>query len=298
MKLMVPSWYPAFHCKAAACRNSCCVGWEIDIDEDSAARYERLPGAVGERLRRGIRRTEEGASFILDERERCPMLEPDGLCALILACGEDALCDICREHPRFYHEYADRTEGGVGLCCEEAARLLLAQTEPLRLIATEDDGAEETPDPAEAALLRLRDALLRDAACDAPLGKRLSMLLRRIGLDDEPEPPVSFWLSLERLDDRWTALLTRLNTELPDAATLAAQENDPRFTRILEYLLYRHVPDAPDTGDPAGGVLLCVRSLRLLRRLCALPDADMADTVRLWSAEIEYSEENLCALRA
>ena len=32
-----PDFYDDFHCLAAACRHSCCVGWEIDVDEDSLA---------------------------------------------------------------------------------------------------------------------------------------------------------------------------------------------------------------------------------------------------------------------
>ena len=30
-----PDFYDRFRCRAAACRHSCCKGWEIDIDENT-----------------------------------------------------------------------------------------------------------------------------------------------------------------------------------------------------------------------------------------------------------------------
>lgn len=33
MKLRKPDYYDRFRCIAGACKDSCCIGWEIDIDE-------------------------------------------------------------------------------------------------------------------------------------------------------------------------------------------------------------------------------------------------------------------------
>ena len=38
MILRVPFYYKEFHCIADACKDSCCIGWEIDIDEETARR--------------------------------------------------------------------------------------------------------------------------------------------------------------------------------------------------------------------------------------------------------------------
>lgn len=54
------------------------------------------------------------------------------------------LCEICREHPRFYARYGDFYDMGEGLCCEEAASLLFLNTSPLKLITeaeSRDDAA-------------------------------------------------------------------------------------------------------------------------------------------------------------
>ena len=157
MLFVAPDFYDAFQCKADGCRHSCCVGWEIDIDEDTYEYYRRIKGQTGKELREKIC-ARPTPHFVLDSGERCPFLAESGLCRLILTLGEDSLCDICREHPRFYNEFSNRTEAGLGLCCEEAARLLLAGEGPLKLIF-QDDGGGETPQPEEEELFALREKL-------------------------------------------------------------------------------------------------------------------------------------------
>ena len=39
MKTVVPSYYKDFRCIAGDCRHTCCVGWEVDVDENSAVRF-------------------------------------------------------------------------------------------------------------------------------------------------------------------------------------------------------------------------------------------------------------------
>ena len=76
--------------------------------------------------------------FVMGDDDRCPFLRDDNLCEMILKHGEDYLCDICREHPRFYNDMGDRVEAGIGLVCEEACRLALERETPFELVA--DDG--------------------------------------------------------------------------------------------------------------------------------------------------------------
>ena len=138
MLLRVPEYYRQFQCTASACPDNCCIGWEIDIDPESEARYRQIEGPFGDRLRDAIRREGETACFRLNG-ERCAMLNGDNLCDLILHLGEDALCQICTDHPRFRNYWSDRIEIGLGLACEEAARLMLSSPHPLRLVPLGED---------------------------------------------------------------------------------------------------------------------------------------------------------------
>lgn len=162
--LIAPSYYPQFACIADRCRHTCCAGWEIDIDDESHIRYQTMPGPMGEHLRSVIVPGDDGepAHFCLTADERCPLLNERGLCDLITACGEDALCQVCADHPRFRSFFSDRTEIGLGLCCEAAVRLVLTQTEPLCLIQLSNGDNQTTAqtEPEETALLTLRERLL------------------------------------------------------------------------------------------------------------------------------------------
>ena len=135
MKLIFPKYYPEFRCIADKCRHSCCIGWEIDIDPATREKYRYVSGKFGQRLNGAIQ-VGEVSSFRLGEGERCPMLNANGLCDLITELGEGMLCQICADHPRFRSYFSDRTELGLGLCCEEAARLVLTQTAPMTLITS------------------------------------------------------------------------------------------------------------------------------------------------------------------
>ena len=132
-KIFAPDYYPAFHCIADKCRHTCCAGWEIDIDEDSLKKYQSMEDELGAFLRGHID-LKPVPHFRLAKGERCPLLRSDLLCELILQKGDSALCQICRDHPRFRNYWSDRVEIGLGLACEEAARVILSSNHPLRLI--------------------------------------------------------------------------------------------------------------------------------------------------------------------
>ena len=281
-----PDFYDDFRCLAAACRHNCCVGWEIDVDEDTLQYYQSIPGELGDELRRQIE-PEPAPHFRLTADERCPFLRPDGLCSLIVKLGEDSLCDICALHPRFYNDYPGRTEMGLGLCCEEAARLLTEGNGPLRLIFESDGEEDETSTP----LLELREQIFRILSDDSrSLTERMDSALILMGQRLPPfdaQETAAFFLTLERMDEDWTKLLETLAT-LPELQS-EPRLSDVRYARIAAYLVYRHFAAAESQRDAAARLQFCFLAVRLV---CALEPCS-TDALRLFSAEIEYSDENV-----
>ena len=37
-----PAYYKAFRCIGSDCTENCCIGWEIDVDEDTLAYYKSI----------------------------------------------------------------------------------------------------------------------------------------------------------------------------------------------------------------------------------------------------------------
>ena len=140
--LIKPSFYDDFSCKADKCIDSCCIGWEIDIDEVSLGKYKNVAGEFGERLSQSIETHDDYSCFKLSANERCPFLCENGLCDIYINLGEDALCDICSEHPRFYNETDDVTESGLGLCCEKVCEMLFDDDYVLDFVSDEELQAE------------------------------------------------------------------------------------------------------------------------------------------------------------
>lgn len=295
MKIIAPDYYCEFRCIADKCRHSCCIGWEIDIDPDTRAKYRRVAGAFGTRLNDCI---EDGevSCFRLGADERCPMLNENGLCDLITELGEDMLCQICADHPRYRSFFTSRTEIGLGMCCEEAARIILTRNTPVQLVTLEDDGVDEALIDDEADLLALREkltALLQDDT--HPLEARLDALLAAVDFTIPEKDWAEVYRGLERLDPAWDSCLDALDFSLAAPTQLQAA-----LRNFAVYMLYRHLPGALEDDDIPGRVAFCVLSTRILAALCARKDgctiADCIEFARMYSAEIEYSEDNICAL--
>ena len=143
------------------------------MDEESRERFLAVP-EIAEKLE-----TVETAKIKLLPGERCPFLNSRGLCDMIIRYGEDMLCGICRDHPRFRNYWTDRTELGLGLVCEEAARLILSREKPMTLISLEDDGREEPLPEDELWLTEYRDRLLSEISEEGCRARLLEYLIYR-----------------------------------------------------------------------------------------------------------------------
>ncbi|MDO4490261.1 MAG: flagellin lysine-N-methylase [Lachnospiraceae bacterium] len=165
MRVFRPDFYKEFQCIGSACQDTCCAQWEIEVDEASAERYAEHQGPLAEDFRKYLVRKEEENYFRLTAEKRCPFLNEQNLCRMILTMGEEYICDICREHPRFYHWFGEYTEVGLGLSCEEAGRLLFDRREPLKFELLSDEEEGEDPELSEEdvwvqLLLRGREELI------------------------------------------------------------------------------------------------------------------------------------------
>ena len=270
MSIWYPEFYPAFRCRASACRHSCCRGWEIDVDEESAERYRSLSGELGEELRKALFSDGEGWHFRLDEKERCPFLEEDGLCRLIKKLGEEALCDICALHPRFFEELDANELWGLGLSCEEATALLLGEKE-LRFLCRETGERLDLEGLVHFVGLAVPRETLRYRPAISE--ERRREILRRFG-------------KTEPIDDRWPGELRAL-----EHSPLPQEGEGEDYQRIYDYILFRQIERAEEWDWEAitDYAALCTDFVALWDAL----KQDTAEHLRRFSEQIEYSTENV-----
>ena len=175
MNLIMPDYYAQFSCIADRCRHNCCIGWEIDIDEDTLKKYSCVTGELGQRLNSNIS-LDGGAHFVLSN-ERCPFLNELGLCDIITQIGNEYLCQICADHPRFRNFFDNRVEIGLGLCCEEAARLILSNENKVKLNFRDfDDDFYEFDEKNYSAVGRASRKIYR-------LGDKMKISVARVNME-------------------------------------------------------------------------------------------------------------------
>lgn len=172
------SCFASFRCTADSCPDTCCAGWEVDLDEDILQTYTTMPGPLGQELRSRIKE-EDGYTFFEMEQGRCPFLNDRNLCRLILEAGESCLSTTCREHPRFWADYGELRETCLAISCPEAARLMFAL--PFEIMETcTDEPPEEPLEGFDRHILRLlleyRQGLFRIARSRRPFSQRLGLI--------------------------------------------------------------------------------------------------------------------------
>lgn len=261
---LFPSYYLDFKCIASKCRHTCCAGWEIDIDEATLSLYQSNPKLMAKI---------KGNSFIMGEDLRCPFLNKDNLCEIILDKGEDYLCDICTEHPRFYNYRGRIEEVGIGLCCEEAARLILSSTDNSLL----SDSDEVLTDEELEFIKRREDKVVY-----------LQNKLRGLEVSDKI---FEVYKKCERLEDKtFTNLLDRA-VERKTYKLPSGEEYDRASGNLINYLVYRH-GDSLDESFFTDFTLLCGVFYTLLTNKADFDINIYAEAARIISSEIEYSDFN------
>ena len=301
MLWVYPDYYNEFKCINKKCKHNCCIGWEIDIDEDTFDFYKSIKGEFGERLRQNIN-ISDAPHFVLGEKERCPFLNKENLCDIIITLGADNICDICKEHPRFHNELPTRTESGLGLCCEEAARIILGKKEKVKLIFSGDEAEKEE-------IIDLRDKVISVLQNrNKPIDKRITEIYDCFGVTKvkfDLKKWVDIFLSLERLDDGWTEILLILKQNIATADFDGFKEymkkRESEYEQLLVYIIYRYFANSFDIKEAQLVVAFAELVYRLIFSIGAVLFTlngdftfnDQIETVRMFSSEIEYSDENL-----
>lgn len=144
MEYTYPDYYKKFACVGGRCKDNCCAaGWQIAIDEESLAMYEKMEGDIGVRIRNSI----DWKNGLFEQFEhKCALLNEQGLCDVYCDAGEDKMCVLCQKYPRHYEEYENLREISLSVSCPEAARILLTKKDTAGFYTEEDETEEEYED--------------------------------------------------------------------------------------------------------------------------------------------------------
>jgi lysine-N-methylase len=270
------------------------------IDKDTLDKYKNNDSSFSSALKKGINFGK--SKFRADRQKRCAFLNDKNLCDIIINMGEQGLCQVCADHPRFRSFFADRTETGLGFCCEEATKIILSYKDKIQPILAQDDGLNEELDFIEKSLLEFRKRaidIIQDRNAD--INQRIKNLLSLCSADINEvglKKLQKLLLSLEHIDKTWIKKLkqikkTKLNLQINDQFSHFAEQ-------FLVNSIYRHVSSAEDTMWARGVVVSFVLCFLIIQGLAVQEISKgenvfnaVAETIRTFSAEVEYSQKNL-----
>lgn len=333
MKLCVPEYYKNFKCIADKCKDTCCKGWEIDIDKETSEFYSKVDGEFGDKLRKNMSKTDP-KHFIFNKNGKCPFLNNNNLCDIFINLGEEHLCTICSLHPRYFEWFKDLKEGGIGMCCEEAARLILSQNKPFSTYTIDIpfDPCDNYDENLYSKLYVCRENIIKYIeTSNIPFKTRIFNILKSVELIqrkidknqlvDEFEinelnenssqvdfkPLLNHFLKLEYLDSDFKKYLKNCltNYDLIKNEFKKFNEENPQINIYMQnvaiYFVWRYLLKATFDKDIWSKINLMVVSLLAIKYLyfCKwkensnLSFEDCIVIAKKYSQEIEYSDENL-----
>ncbi len=139
-----PDYYDQFKCTADKCKDTCCAGWQIVIDDESLEKYKKLKSDYIWKVMACV--DWETGTFRQDNEKRCAFLNEQNLCELYKNAGADSLCKTCRDYPRHIEEFEGVREVSLSISCPEVARILMERLDPVEYITKDVLNEEETED--------------------------------------------------------------------------------------------------------------------------------------------------------
>lgn len=144
----IPKYMKSFKCIGSKCTDTCCAGWDVNIDENSYFKYKNSTGELKELVDGKFVANKNESDFfnagfmILKEKSRCPFLNDKMLCDIHGNIGEESLCITCKSYPRVFNIIDDVYEKSALTSCEEICNLAL-RIEKMEFIESEEEIDED-----------------------------------------------------------------------------------------------------------------------------------------------------------
>lgn len=144
VNFFMPKYMMDFKCISSSCKDTCCAGWDINIDEHTYDHYVNSTENFKKLLEgKFVENKNEHGSFnkgfmILKSESRCPFLNEDMLCDIHGNFGETHLCITCKSYPRVFNIVDNTYEKSLLPSCEEACRKAFLNKEKMEFIEVEE----------------------------------------------------------------------------------------------------------------------------------------------------------------
>lgn len=141
-----PKYLKEFKCIGGECEDSCCIGWDIDIDKITFRQYYKVKDQEMKKMfQKNVHNNEYCQALDVDygkvklkKDKRCPFLDKCNYCIIQSKLGEEYLSNVCTSFPRILNKIDGYYEMSLDVSCPEAARILLLKEEGIEFEENEE----------------------------------------------------------------------------------------------------------------------------------------------------------------
>jgi lysine-N-methylase len=307
MIIEYPDYYEKFKCVGGDCKDTCCAGWEIDIDEETFYYYQTLNGDIGNRIKESIKIEGEDVFFPLTKNNRCPFLNDKNLCDIYSALGEESLCQVCTEYPRYYLRLQEYEQIDMSLSCMELGRIFFENDEKICFIKR---GSGHIDDEVKNILS------IRNEMIDILQGEGYSIISKwqtifskfQISYHQESaESLINVFENLELIDEKWRSRFNSVKRYVAIKDNLLKMDNEEfykkygwQFEKLSVYFVFRYISQIYYSEENLKDILnmtikMIIRSLSFIKLMIMScdKDIDIIDITHAFSKQVEHSDENV-----
>ncbi|MGN0522007.1 MAG: flagellin lysine-N-methylase, partial [Eubacterium sp.] len=295
MILRTLSFYKDFNCIAGACPDSCCQGWEVDVDADSLNYYKNITGEIKARIDSVLDKDEfKNTIFRLADKKRCPFLNNENLCDMHIAIGGEHTPYTCRMFPRFINDFGSVREMGVSFSCPVASDMMYNLKEPMSF-SDEQNDLPPVLNEIDAAtyfflvkarkkafsIVQNREATLNERLIELlDYGKELQKDMEEYSEGGDKIDFFDVFKNPELINPQW---LEKVNSP-----TVKPVKNEAFNENIASYFIFRYFLTAVDDYDVLSKIKMAVIGV-----LVNTYFGEDSWTIHLWSKETEHSQYNM-----
>jgi len=158
-------FYEKFSCIADRCSFTCCEGWEIGVDTDTYNKWKSKKEQSYD-FSKNVRKQKHGKEtdyyIKMDTNMCCPNLDKEGLCNIVIKCGDDYLSKTCKTFPRQENSFGKLKEYSLSCACPEVVDIINSINVKIKFV---QDGNENLLDniPLEFQIREIMIAIVQDS---------------------------------------------------------------------------------------------------------------------------------------
>ena len=146
INMRYPLYLKEFKCIGGICEDSCCIGWDVDIDKSTFKQYYKVEDKDMKKMfQKNVYNNNDYYDDEVDygkvklkAGKRCPFLDEENYCVIHSKLGEEYLSNVCTSFPRITNEVDGYYEMSLDVACPEAARIILLKKDGIEFTESEE----------------------------------------------------------------------------------------------------------------------------------------------------------------